>query len=44
MESADCINGNDEIIRKAANSLSDARSFAHRIVGSILNSYQCKIP
>jgi hypothetical protein len=43
METADCIEGSDEIIRKAINSLLDAQNGAYRTVEYILTSNQCNI-
>jgi hypothetical protein len=40
MESADCIRGNDEMIRRATNSLRKAQNYAYTTVRVIVNSDQ----
>lgn len=42
-ESAECMNGNGEFIRKIANSVLYARNCAYRLLEVILNNIQCNI-
>jgi len=42
-DSAECMKGNGEIIRKIANCVLQAQNCAYRLVGVMLNNIQCNI-
>jgi len=42
-DSAECMKGHGEIIRKIANSVLQSQNCEYRVVGVILNNIQCNI-